>query len=141
MIKWKLSGGKEPTRATDGSAGFDIYALESGEIRPGAHVLMRTGVHCAIPRGWVGIVKPRSGLAVRHGVDILAGVIDSDYRGEIHVALINHTEPGAAPPLEIKAGERIAQMIVVPAMMESTVVDDLPETDRGSGGFGSTGRG
>jgi dUTP pyrophosphatase len=127
---------KLPTRGSQHSAGLDLYSIESLWIPPRGRAAIRTGLSVAIPHGFYGRVAPRSGLAVKHGLDVLAGVIDSDYRGEIICALINHGEES----LEIEAGMRIAQLIIesietpTPAWSE-----DLSETKRGSGGFGSTG--
>ncbi len=98
---------------------------------------MPTGVHLAIPPGRVGLVWPRSGLAVRHGIDTLAGVIDCDYRGEVRVVLVNHGHE----VFRIAAGDRIAQLLVQPVERADFVpVDALADTERGAGGFGSTGR-
>lgn len=126
-----------PTRGSLHSAGLDLYAAESLTLAAqGGRAGVRTGVAVAIPQGFYGRVAPRSGLAVRHGLDVLAGVIDSDYRGEIICALINHGEA----PLEIEAGMRIAQLIIEAiATPEPVWSEDLNETERGQRGFGSTG--
>lgn len=124
-----------PTRATDGSAGFDFYALSRVDIFPGAVAKIPTGIKVAIPEGHAGFMWPRSGLAVKQGLDLLAGLIDSDYRGEIHVAAINHGER----MIEIRPGDRIAQMVVGPVMYEAEEVDSLPDPGTRTGGFGSTG--
>jgi deoxyuridine 5'-triphosphate nucleotidohydrolase len=125
-----------PTRATEHAAGLDLYAAESRMLIPGDRAIVGTGVSIAIPPGFVGLIWPRSGLAIRHGVDVLAGVIDADYRGELCVVLINH----GGVDCHINAGDRIAQLVIQPvAMLEPTQVDDLPPTVRGAGGFGSTG--
>ena len=125
-----------PTRVTDGAAGYDLYALEDAVINFFQFILVSTGVSMAIPAGHYGRVAPRSGIAVKHGVMVGAGVIDSDYRGEIKVALA--TLNGV---YEIKAGDRIAQVIielvVTPEMVQ---VDSLDDSERGCGGFGSTGK-
>lgn len=127
---------KLPTRGSKYSAGLDLYSIESLLIAARARVTVRTGLSVAIPRGFYGRVAPRSGLAVKHGLDVLAGVIDSDYRGEIICALINHGDD----PLEIEAGMRIAQLIIESIETPTpTWSEDLSETKRGSGGFGSTG--
>jgi dUTP pyrophosphatase len=125
------------------AAGLDLLAAvpESAPIilQPHAHVLVPTGLTIALPPGYEAQVRPRSGLAAKHGVTVLnsPGTIDADYRGEIAVILINHgTEPYA-----IRRGERIAQMVIAPVVQAGfNPVDSLRETDRGSGGFGSTGR-
>ena len=125
-----------PTRATKQAAGLDLYAAESKMLIPGDRAIVGTGISIAIPPGFAGLIWPRSGLAMRHGVDVLAGVIDADYRGELCVVLINHGKADC----HIRAGDRIAQLVIQPvAMMEPTQVDDLPPTVRGAGGFGSTG--
>jgi dUTP pyrophosphatase len=125
-----------PTRGSPHSAGLDLYAVERVTLRPGERAAVRTGVAVAIPVGFYGRVAPRSGLAVRHGLDTLAGVIDPDYRGEILCALVNHGDTS----FEIEPGARIAQLVVEPiALPEAVWAEDLDETERGAGGFGSTG--
>ena len=125
-----------PKQATDGAAGFDLQSAEYVILYPGQRLAIPTGFAWAIPLGQVGMIRPRSGLAVRNGIDVLAGVIDADYRGEVAVVLINH----GTRPLDIEAGDRIAQMVVQPCMVGVTVeCDELPSTERGNGGFGSTG--
>ena len=126
-----------PTRGSAGAAGLDLYAVERVTLAPGARAAVRTGLAAAIPAGFYGRVAPRSGLAVRHGVDVLAGVIDSDYRGEILCALVNH----GREPFEIEPGARVAQLVVEAiATPEPAWAEDLEETERGAGGFGSTGQ-
>lgn len=128
---------KTPTRSTDGSAGYDISAVDCDTVMPGMRAVVKTGVSIAIPEGRVAIIKPRSGLAMRYGIDVLAGVIDSDYRGEIQVVLVNH----GSVPFVFTTGDRIAQMVIVDHETAAfEVVDELPETVRGNGGFGSTGQ-
>jgi dUTP pyrophosphatase len=130
-------GGAIPEYASADAAGADLRASEAIEIPPGGRAAVATGVHLAIPPGRVGLVWPRSGLAVRHGIDTLAGVIDSDYRGEVRVVLVNHGREA----FRIAAGDRIAQLLVQPVERADFVpVDDLADTERGAGGFGSTGR-
>lgn len=92
MVKFKLLSetATAPTRATEGAAGFDLYCNQHATLQPGVHAVLNTGVAMAIPAGFVGLIWPRSGMAAKHGVDTLAGVIDSDYRGEVRVSLINH---------------------------------------------------
>jgi deoxyuridine 5'-triphosphate nucleotidohydrolase len=125
-----------PTRATEQAAGLDLYAAESKMLIPGDRAIVGTGISIAIPPGFAGLIWPRSGLAMRHGVDVLAGVIDADYRGELCVVLINH----GWVDYYIQEGDLIAQLVIQPvAMLEPTQVDDLPPTARGEGGFGSTG--
>jgi dUTP pyrophosphatase len=130
-------GSALPEYASAGAAGADLRASESLEIPGGGRAVVPTGLHLAIPPGFVGLVWPRSGLAVRHGIDTLAGVIDSDYRGEVRVVLVNHGEE----PFRIAAGDRIAQLLVQPVVRADFAHgDSLADTERGEGGFGSTGR-
>ena len=125
-----------PTRGSAGAAGLDLYAVERVTIAPRARAAVRTGLAAAVPRGFYGRVAPRSGLAVRHGIDVLAGVVDSDYRGEILCALVNHGEE----PFEVEPGARVAQLVVEAiATPEPAWAEELEETVRGAGGFGSTG--
>ena len=125
-----------PTRGTDGAAGYDLYALEDTVINCFQFIPVSTGVSMAIPAGHYGRIAPRSGLSVKHGVMVGAGVIDSDYRGEIKVALA--TLNGV---YEFKKGDRIAQIVIEPAVTpELTQVDSLDDSERGDGGFGSTGK-
>jgi len=134
-----------PAYASAGAAGMDLYAaLADGQklvIEPGARDMIPTGVMIALPEGHEAQVRPRSGLAVQHGVTVLnaPGTIDSDYRGEIKVILINHS----AQPFEIERGMRIAQLVIAPVTRAAFVEvdDDLDLTARGAGGFGSTGFG
>ena len=130
------AGAKLPTRGSKDAAGLDLYSVESVSIPARSRAAVRTGLAVAIPRGFYGRVAPRSGLAVRHGLDVLAGVIDSDYRGEIICALMNHGDE----TFEVEAGMRIAQLIIESiATPEPQWGEDLSETTRGAGGFGSTG--
>lgn len=128
-----------PAYATDGAAGMDVVAAEDMTLAPGARAAVATGFAMAIPHGYEVQVRPRSGLALKHGVTCLntPGTIDSDYRGEVKVILVNlGTEPFA-----IARGDRIAQL--VPAPVQRAVLDaveTLDDTARGTGGFGSTGR-
>ena len=126
-----------PTRGSLHSAGLDLYAVEGINIPAHARASVRTGLAVSIPQGFYGRVAPRSGLAVKHGLDVLAGVIDSDYRGEIICALINHGDEA----IQIDAGMRVGQLIIESiATPEPVWSEDLSETERGQGGFGSTGR-
>jgi dUTP pyrophosphatase len=127
-----------PAYTTDGAAGMDVVAAEELVLEPGARHPVATGFAMAIPRGFEVQVRPRSGLALKHGVTCLntPGTIDSDYRGEVKVILANL----GSEPFPIKRGDRIAQL--VPAPVQRAVFDEvanLDETTRGSGGFGSTG--
>lgn len=126
-----------PTRAHATDAGVDLRAAVDVEIAAGQRTLVPTGVRVAVPEGWVGLCCPRSGLATRHGLTLTnaPGVIDSDYRGEVQVLCQATSEP-----VVLRRGERIAQLVVVPVHLGAwQEVDDLPATDRGAGGFGSTG--
>ena len=125
-----------PQQATHGAAGFDLMAQCAAVIPVGGRRAIPTGFAWAIPLGQVGMIRPRSGLAVRNGIDTLAGVVDADFRGEVCAVLVNH---GCSDFL-ISAGDRIAQMVVQPCMVSATVeCATLPSTDRGDRGFGSTG--
>lgn len=136
-IKFKRlnENAKLPRRAKDGDAGFDLFATRSDVIWHGGQLVLPIGIACEIPPGWVGVIKPRSGMAVTHMVNVHAGVIDSGFRGEIHVCLINHGDR----PVEIKKGDRIAQMVVVPYLGDAIEVESLDDTERGKQGFGSSG--
>jgi dUTP pyrophosphatase len=132
-----------PAYETEGSAGMDLRAAvleeEPMTLRPGARALVPTGLCWAIPLGFVVQIRPRSGLAAKHGVTCLntPGTIDSDYRGEVKVILINLGEEDVV----IRRGERIAQMVIAPVAQAAWAeTDNLDETARGAGGFGSTGR-
>jgi dUTP pyrophosphatase len=125
-----------PKISHEGDAGFDIYADEAGAVSFGDMTAISTGIAMAIPYGYVGLIKPRSGLAVTMGVDTMAGVIDAPYRGEVKVIL---TLAKAGQSVHIAKGERIAQLVVMPVMTEWTEVEVLGNTERGKNGFGSTG--
>ena len=132
-----------PAYETPGSAGMDLRAAigvdEVLTLEPGARVLVPTGLKIALEPGFEAQVRPRSGLALKHGITTLnsPGTIDSDYRGELGVILINHGQQA----FEIKRGERIAQMVIARHEQATiSVVEDLDTTERGEGGFGSTGR-
>ena len=127
-----------PAYQSDLAAGCDLVAAESHRLPPGGRALVPTGIAIALPRGFEAQVRPRSGLALRHGVTCLnsPGTIDADYRGEIKVLLINHGDEA----FDVKPGDRIAQLVVAPVVQAHfRVVKSLDETSRGSGGFGSTG--
>ena len=128
-----------PTYATDGAAGLDVVAAEALTLQPGARHAVATGFAIAIPEGYEVQVRPRSGLALKHGITCLntPGTIDHDYRGEVKVILANLGND----PFEVKRGERIAQLVPAPVLKAAfREVIALTETDRGAGGFGSTGR-
>lgn len=126
-----------PTYATDGSAGMDLYADEDYVIPCASDfIVVSTGISVEIDADKTGLVWPRSGLAAKFGIDTGAGVIDPDYRGEIKVLLFNH----GVDNYVVKRGDRIAQLLIVPCYRPKIeVVDNLDETERGAGGFGSTG--
>jgi dUTP pyrophosphatase len=131
-----------PKYQTSGSAGMDLHAALASEvvIAPGARAMIPTGLAFAIPQHFEAQVRPRSGLAAKHGVTVLnsPGTIDSDYRGEVRVVLVNHGDA----PVTIAPLDRIAQLVIAPvARAELVVVAALDETERGVGGYGSTGRG
>jgi len=131
---------RPPARAHDGDAGFDLHAAEAASLAPGERASVGTGLAVAIPAGFAGLVLPRSGLAARHGIALVnaPGLIDAGYRGELRVLLLN-TDP--REPFEIAEGDRVAQLVLVRAeAAELEEADDLGETARGSGGFGSSGR-
>jgi len=125
-----------PARLTPGSAGWDLITTRTVTLFPGKRHAFPLGVAMAIPEGHAGQLWPRSGLAKHHGIDRLAGLIDADYRGEAKAILINHGDS----PVELIAGERICQLVVVPIVTRMIEVESLPETQRGSAGFGSTHR-
>jgi len=140
-----------PTKAYQSDAGWDLYASENTKVKAGQRNIIKTGISFEIPEGWCGLIWPRSGLSVKNGIDVLAGVIDSSYRGEIMVCLHNtsdvnpvyntETERYSFKDLKIKKGDRIAQILFheVPEvkMIEAEI---LQETERNQSGFGSTGK-
>jgi dUTP pyrophosphatase len=131
------SRAKLPSRGTAFSAGLDIYSIAEVRIEPKQRCLARTGLSVAIPAGFYGRVAPRSGLAVKNGLDVLAGVIDSDYRGELCCALYNSGDETIVLPAESKICQLIIEKIITPTPVWA---DDLDVTSRGEGGFGSTGQ-
>ena len=127
-----------PRYATQGAAGMDVLAAEDVTLAPGGRHAVATGLSVAIPPGYEIQVRPRSGLALKHGISVpnTPGTIDSDYRGELKVILINH----GGEPFAIHRGDRVAQLVLAPVTLaEWDEVGDLDETARGAGGFGSTG--
>jgi len=127
-----------PAYATDGAAGMDVLAAEDVTLAPGERWPVATGLSVAIPAGYEIQVRPRSGLALKHGISVpnTPGTIDSDYRGEVKVILINHGQAA----FDVRRGDRIAQLVLSPVVRASWLkVDELDETSRGEGGFGSTG--
>jgi dUTP pyrophosphatase len=127
-----------PRQAYDGDAGFDLAACESVELEPGARAVVPTGIAVEIPEGYAGFVQPRSGLAARHGIGIVnaPGLIDSGYRGEIRVVLLN---TDATESFTVERGARIAQLVIAPvASVRLVEVDELATSERGARGFGSS---
>jgi len=125
-----------PTRGSDGAAGYDLYSAEALTVYPGKRALISTGIAVKLPPGVYGRVAPRSGLAVKHGIQVGAGVVDADYRGEVKVLLFNHGDV----EFNVHVRDRIAQLICEKyEAPEVTIVTSLDETNRGEGGFGSTG--
>lgn len=127
-----------PAYATEGAAGMDVLAAEPLILRPGSRAAVGTGLAVAIPRGFEIQVRPRSGLALKHGISVpnTPGTVDSDYRGELKVILINHSDDN----FTIQRGDRIAQLVVSPVTLAKwDEVEELDDTARGTGGFGSTG--
>ncbi len=136
-LKCPVQGEGVPTYAHEGDAGADLCSSVDDLIPARSRKLVPTGIRLALPEHHVGLVWPRSGLAVKQGIDTGAGVIDSGYRGEIKVLLFNHTDE----PHPVKKGDRIAQLLVQRVERVRFIpVDELPEARRGEGGFGSTGK-
>jgi dUTP pyrophosphatase len=131
-----VPGAVLPKRGSDGAVGYDLVATHGCVILPGQRGLVPTGLSLELPSGTYGRVAPRSGLAVKNGLDVGAGVIDPDYRGEIKVVLFNFD----TEPFLVKPGYRVAQLVIEKCETPEVVeVDKLDETERGEGGFGSTG--
>lgn len=131
-------GGQLPSYGSAEAAGMDLRCVEEVVLGPGERALVRTGLRMAIPKGFEGQVRPRSGLALKHGIGCVnsPGTIDSDYRGEVGVILVNWGQE----TVRLAAGERIAQLVIAPVVRAQIAqVGDLDETERGGGGFGSTG--
>jgi dUTP pyrophosphatase len=127
-----------PERAYTGDAGLDLAACERVELGPGQRALVGTGLAVAIPEGFAGFVQPRSGLAARHGISVVnsPGLVDSGYRGELRVVLLN---TDSSEPFVVEPGMRIAQLVVLPVPeVELVEVDELPASERGVRGFGSS---
>jgi dUTP diphosphatase len=133
-------GARPPQRAHDGDAGLDLFSVAELTLAPGERATVPTGIAIEVPPGHAGLVLPRSGLAARHGIALVnaPGLIDSGYRGEVRVLLLNTDR---SEPFTISPGDRIAQLLVVPfAEVEAVAVERLALSARGEGGFGSTGR-
>jgi dUTP pyrophosphatase len=129
-----------PRQAYAGDAGLDLSACEGVVLEPGERALVPTGVAVAIPRGYAGYVQPRSGLAIEHGITIVntPGLVDSGYRGELRIIVLNTDRENA---FVIEPGMRIAQLVILPVPpVELRVVDELPDSERGERGFGSSAR-
>ena len=140
-IKFKKLSPKAtlPTRGSAQSAGLDLYASESATLYPGEWCAVATGLSMALPSGCEGQIRPRSGLALKKGLTVLnaPGTVDADYRGEVKVILVNHSDS----PVVLEVGDRIAQLVVQRVeMFEPVEVESLDDTARGDGGFGSTGK-
>jgi len=129
-------GATLPTRGSSQAAGLDIFSIEEVVLEPRQRSLVRTGLAVAIPEGYYGRIAPRSGLATQRGLDVLAGVIDSDYRGEVRCLLYNAGDVAIHLPAQSKICQLIIEKIIRPRAVWS---DEISVTDRGSGGFGSTG--
>ena len=137
-IKLSDPNSQIPTKATANSAGYDLYSCCNIIIYPLERMLVKTGISIEIPEGYYGRIAPRSGLALKNGIDVMAGVIDSDYRGEIGVILYN-TDRNF--PLHVKTGDRIAQLIIEKYFnFEMVLVDSFTNSERGDKGFGSSGK-
>jgi dUTP diphosphatase len=139
-VKLLRDGARLPSRAHDGDAGLDLHAAEAASLAPGERASVPTGIAVEVPMGHAGLVLPRSGLAAREGVALVnsPGLIDSGYRGEVCVLLLNTDREHG---VEIEAGDRIAQLLVTPiAEIAPVEVGELTSTARGEGGFGSSGR-
>ena len=125
-----------PKFANPGDAGMDLYSNENVNLQPNERKLISTGISMAIPKGYVGLIWDKSGLASKHGLKTMAGVIDSGYRGEIKILIHNLSDETYV----VEAGKKIAQMLIQPIEQREIIeVNDLEETNRGEGGFGSTG--
>ena len=136
-VKRLTETAKQPLRATPGAAGYDLFCDETESVvfGPGDRALISTGIAIALDPYKVGLIWPRSGMAFKDGIDRLAGVIDSDYRGEVKVLLINHGDS----LMIVHPGDRIAQLLIQPIYHDTLIdVAELPDTVRGAGGFGST---
>jgi dUTP pyrophosphatase len=140
-VRLLLPGAELPTRAHEGDAGLDLRAAEPATIGPGERAAIGTGIAVEIPAGHAGLVLPRSGLALKHGIALVnaPGLIDSGYRGEVRVLLLNTDRQHE---FELERGDRIAQLLVVPFAAAAPIeVAELSDTERGLGGFGSSGSG
>lgn len=124
-----------PVRGSAQAAGLDLCTVESAVIGPGVRALLKTGIAIALPENTVGLIWPRSKLANRYGLDVLAGVVDADYRGEVMVSVINHGHE----TIELRAGDRCAQLLVQPVLLaDAAEVEALDDTERGAAGINDT---
>lgn len=136
IVKKRHAEATIPKRGSSGAAGYDLTAAESLVIKPCERKIVPTGLSLTVPPGTYGRIAPRSGLAVKDGIDVLAGVVDRDYTGDVGVVLINHSDV----PFNVSVGDRVAQFIIEKIMTpEVEEVAELKTTERGAGGFGSTG--
>lgn len=136
-VKKLVLEAKLPMRATAGDAGLDLYSVEDIAIQPGERIVVRTGVAMEIPFGYAGLIWDKSGLAAKKGIKVMGGVIDAGYRGEIQVVLVNLGDE----PHAIAVGDKIAQILVQKVeLLGVEEVAELSDTERGDGGFGSTGK-
>lgn len=138
-VKLLAPGAQLPTRANPGDAGLDLYAAEAARVGPGERAMVGCGIALEVPEGHAALVLPRSGIAARHGIALVnsPGLIDSGYRGEVRVLLLNTDRE---QPFIVETGARIAQLLLTPFTEAAPVeVADLSESERGSGGFGSSG--
>jgi dUTP pyrophosphatase len=137
-IRRVREGALLPEQAYDGDAGLDLAACERVELGPGERAVVSTGLALAVPDGYAGFVQPRSGLAAKHGISVVnaPGLVDSGYRGEVRVVLLN---TDVSEPFVVEPGMRIAQLVVLPVpAIELVETDELPESERGVRGFGSS---
>lgn len=136
LVKLLTDSAQVPARQSEGAAGYDIFSDENIALFPGERKLVSTGIALVVPNSYYGRIAPRSGMAVKKKIDVGAGVVDSDYRGEVKVLLLHNGRDVE----HIKKGDRIAQLILEKiGFSEIEVVEELPDTVRGDGGFGSTG--
>ena len=137
LVKKTCNASKLPARSTEGAAGYDLYSVEDKMIYQGGRDAISVGICIQVPPGTYGRIAPRSGLAVKHGIDVLAGVVDEDYRGVVKVVLVNHGDEDFL----VNVGDRVAQLVIekiaTPEIKHVISFDE--ETQRGEGGFGSTG--
>ena len=136
-VQKTCNASKLPCRSSEGAAGYDLYSVENQMIYAGGQSMIDVGIRMTVPPGTYGRIAPRSGLAVKHGIDVLAGVIDEDYQGDVKVILINHGDKD----FQVSVGDRVAQLVIekIATPEVKHVISFDEETQRGDGGFGSTG--